>query len=136
MKELIYYVNANDEPTGETAEKYLAHNSKTKLHAAFSCYVFNDKGQLLVTKRAITKKVWPGVWTNTCCGHPFPNETRQDAIARRLNYELGMTVKDVQVILPNYIYKTPLYNGIIENEFCPVFFAVATSKPKPLPRQD
>lgn len=129
MKELIYYVNKDDTPTGETSEKYAAHHADTKLHAAFSVYVFNNKGQFLVTQRAHGKKVWPGVWTNSCCGHPFPAETREDAITRRLNYELGMTVSEVRVLLPSYTYKTPPYNGIIENEYCPVYIARATSKP-------
>ncbi len=70
MTELVYYVTQDDHPTGETEEKYAAHHANTRLHAAFSVYVFNDKGQLLVTQRAFSKKVWPGVWTNTCCGHP------------------------------------------------------------------
>ena len=131
MNEFIYYVDKNDQPTGQISEKYAAHNANTKLHAAFSCYIFNDKGQFLVTQRAFSKKVWPGVWTNSCCGHPAPGESRQDAIARRLQYELGMTAKDVQVVLPKYTYKTPPYNGIVEYEFCPVYVALATSQPKP-----
>lgn len=134
-KEYVYYVDKGGAPTGEVAEKYVAHNGQTHMHAAFSCYVFNDKGQFLVTQRAFTKKVWPGVWTNSCCGHPAPNESYQDAITRRLKYELGMTVKDLRLILPNYTYKTPPYNGIIEHEFCPVYFAVATFTPKPNPSE-
>lgn len=130
-EELIYYVDKNDTPTGETSEKYAAHTATTKLHAAFSVYVFNSEGQFLVTQRAFTKKVWPGVWTNTCCGHPLPNEPREDAIARRLSYELGMEVKNIQLVIPAYIYKTPPYNGIIEHEYCPVYVATATSDPVP-----
>jgi isopentenyl-diphosphate Delta-isomerase len=131
--ELIYYVNPDGTPTGETSEKYAAHHANTKLHAAFSVYVFNEKGQFLVTQRAAGKKVWPGVWTNTCCGHPFPDESREDAIARRLQYELGMSAKNVQVVLPTYTYKTPAFNGIIEHEFCPVYVAIAASSPVPNP---
>jgi isopentenyl-diphosphate delta-isomerase len=133
QSELIYYVDENDTPTGETCEKYAAHHAHTKLHAAFSVYVFNEKGEFLVTQRAYTKKVWPGVWTNTCCGHPLPGESRENAIARRLEYELGMTAKDVSVLLPRYMYKTPPFNSIIEHEFCPVYIALATSEPTPNP---
>jgi len=133
MPELIYYVNPDDTPTGETEEKYAAHHAHTKLHAAFSCYVFNDKGQFLVTQRAFGKKVWPEVWTNSCCGHPGPGESREAAIVRRLQYELGMTAKDFTVVLPKYTYQTPPYNGIIEHEFCPVYFARAASEPVPNP---
>ena len=119
----IYYVNEHDEPTGETCEKYAAHHRHTKLHAAFSVYVFNSEGKLLVTQRAFSKKVWPEVWTNTCCGHPKPGESRVDALKRRMQYELGAEVKDITVILPHYTYKTPPYKGIIEHEYCPVFAA-------------
>lgn len=132
-KEYIYYVNEYDEPSGEIAEKFSAHTDKTRLHGAFSCYVFNDAGELLVTKRAATKKVWPNVWTNSCCGHPAPGEKREDAISRRLKFELGMTVKDIRVIVPDYIYKTPPYNGIVEHEYCPVYSAVAVDEPLPNP---
>ena len=133
MTELIYYVDEHDHATGETEEKYAAHHAHTKLHAAFSCYVFNDKGQFLVTQRAFTKKVWPEVWTNTACGHPMPSESRHDAIVRRLQYELGMTVKDVTLVLADYTYQTPPYKGIIEHEYCPVYFARMQTEPVPNP---
>lgn len=135
MTELIYFVDQNDIATGETEEKYAAHHAHTKLHAAFSVYVFNDKGQFLVTQRAFSKKVWPEVWTNTCCGHPMPGESREAAIARRMQYELGMKVKDLKKVLPNYMYKTPPYKEIIEHEYCPVYFARAASEPVPNPAE-
>ena len=131
MTELIYYVDDHDVPTGETEEKYAAHHVHTRLHAAFSVYVFNDDGRLLVTQRAFRKKVWPEVWTNSCCGHPFPGESREDAIVRRLQYELGMSAKNITLVLPEYTYQTPPYNGIIEHEYCPVYFARAASEPVP-----
>jgi isopentenyl-diphosphate Delta-isomerase len=123
LQELIYYVDSNDQPTGETAPKLEAHTLHTRLHAAFSCYVFNDNGELLVSQRALDKKVWPGVWTNTVCGHPAPGESREDAIVRRAQYELRLEIKDLKLMLPTYRYKTPPFNGIIENEYCPVYFA-------------
>lgn len=95
--------------------------------------MFNKKGELLVTKRASTKKVWPGVWTNTACGHPMLNETDEAAIVRRLQFELGMKVSDVRCVAPTYRYKTPLFNGVIENELCPVYVAVAREEPRPNP---
>lgn len=130
-QELIVYVDDQGVPTGETAPKLDAHTNHTRLHAAFSCYIFNDLGQILVTRRALTKKVWPGVWTNSVCGHPGPGEMDENAIVRRAQYELGMDVDDIEVILPDYIYKTPLFNGIIENEFCPVYLARMSSDPSP-----
>ncbi len=128
--ELIYYVNQNDQPTGETPEKLAAHNADTKLHAAFSCYVFNKQGKFLVTQRARTKKVWPSVWTNSVCGHPAPNETRENAIKRRLHEELGMSAENITCVVPDYIYKTPPYNGIIEHEYCPIFIATTDQEPQ------
>lgn len=134
-QELVVYVHENGTPTGKTAPKLKAHHGSTKLHLAFSCYIFNDKGEFLVTQRALSKKVWPGVWTNSVCGHPAPDEDIIDAIKRRLKDELGMEAKDFKVVLPKYHYTTPPFNGIIENEFCPVFVARMVSKPRPNPEE-
>ncbi|HTE58150.1 MAG TPA: isopentenyl-diphosphate Delta-isomerase [Verrucomicrobiae bacterium] len=121
-EELIVLLDEQGKPIG-TAPKLASHHANTPLHAAFSCYVFNDKDEFLVTQRALSKKVWPGVWTNSVCGHPGPDETHQAAIERRAHDELGATLTDIQVILPDYRYKTPAFNGIVENEICPVFTA-------------
>ncbi|MEX0789777.1 MAG: NUDIX domain-containing protein, partial [Actinomycetota bacterium] len=67
--ELIVLVDEQGNPTGR-AEKSSSHHLDTPLHLAFSCYVFDDRGRLLATRRANSKKVWPGVWTNSVCGHP------------------------------------------------------------------
>jgi isopentenyl-diphosphate delta-isomerase len=88
---------------------------------------------LLVTQRAHVKKVWPDVWTNSACGHPAPDESFEDAIRRRSQYELGLAVTDIRCVLPRYIYKTPPYKGIVEHEFCPVFVAQAAAEPQPNP---
>lgn len=133
MNEEVYFVDNNDIPTGETEEKLAAHHDNTKLHAAFSCYVFNEKGHFLVTQRAHTKKVWHGVWTNSCCGHPAPGEERVEAVKRRLFYELGLTADSLTLVVSKYIYKTPPYNGIIEHEFCPIYVAITKDDPKPNP---
>lgn len=127
MQEFVYFVDKNDNPTGEIAEKIQAHSNDTRLHAAFSCYIFDNKGNLLVTKRSDRKKVWPGLWTNSCCGHPMPNESRVDAIVRRVAVELGAKVKDIKLLVPEYMYKTPAHEGIIEHEFCPIYSAIIDS---------
>lgn len=121
-------------PTG-AASKLASHHDRTPLHLAFSCYVFDDTGKFLATRRALSKKVWPGVWTNSVCGHPAPGEDIVDAITRRLQYELGMSATDFEAILPDYRYTTPPYNGIIENEICPVYVAKAVGQPKSNPEE-
>lgn len=133
--EVVVFVDESGQPTGETAPKLDAHTATTSLHLAFSCYVFNDRNELLVTQRSLKKKVWPGVWTNSVCGHPGPEESMTDAIARRLDYELGMQAAGFEVMLPTYRYKTPPFNGIVENEYCPVFVAKATSDPEANPEE-
>lgn len=132
--EMIVLVDEKGTPIGET-EKFAAHHSNTPLHLAFSCYVFNPEGQFLVTQRAHEKKVWPGVWTNSVCGHPAPGESMPAAIQRRLDYELGMQAKDITLIVPDYRYTTPPFKGIIENEFCPIYAAIALTPPKPNPEE-
>lgn len=121
-EELIILLDDNLNELG-TAPKLASHHAHTPLHRAFSCYIFDDKGRFLVTQRALSKKVWPGVWTNSVCGHPGPGESNQAAIARRAQDELGMTVCDIAVLLPDYRYTTPPFEGIIENEICPVYAA-------------
>lgn len=120
--ELVQYVHPDGTLTGETEEKYAAHNAHTRKHLAFSSYIFDNQGRFLVTQRASVKKVWPTVWTNTCCGHPMPGEAQEDAIRRRLAYELGITeISDLSCVIPDYSYETPPYRGIVENEYCPVY---------------
>lgn len=133
-KEQIVLLDDNGNRIG-VAPKLASHHAQTPLHLAFSCYIFNGEGEFLVTQRALSKKVWPGVWTNSVCGHPAPEESFEEAIARRAQDELGMQVKDIKNILPDYRYQTPPYNGIIENEICPVFVAYADSDVQPNPSE-
>jgi isopentenyl-diphosphate delta-isomerase len=135
MQEMIVFVDEVGKPTGEVGPKLASHHAHTKRHLAFSCYVFNDAGELLVSQRALSKKVWPGVWSNSFCGHPMPSEPMEAAIARRADQELGMQITDIQCILPIYRYTTPPFEGIIENEFCPVYIAQATSPVQPNPNE-
>jgi isopentenyl-diphosphate delta-isomerase len=135
MDEQIVLVNDAGEIIG-AAPKLASHHADTPLHLAFSCYVFNDKGQFLLTKRAHGKKVWPDVWTNSACGHPGPDEPNEAAIRRRLLYELGISeVHDLAVVDQHYRYTTPPYNGIIENELCPIFICRTSQQPKPNPEE-
>lgn len=130
--ELIVLCDENGQATG-VAEKLASHHQNTPLHRAFSCYVFNGKGELLITQRAFSKKVWPTVWTNSFCGHPAPGESDADAIKRRMAYELGMESQEPQLIVSNYRYTTPAYNGVIENEYCPIYAVRTLVTPHPNP---
>ncbi|MGW4482248.1 isopentenyl-diphosphate Delta-isomerase [Amycolatopsis sp. NPDC004368] len=131
--ERIVFVTEDGEPTGETGPKLASHHGETRLHLAFSCYVLRRSDQaLLITQRALDKKVWPGVWTNSVCGHPAPGESLPDAVRRRAAYEIGLPqLQDLEVVLPKYRYRTPPFQGIVENEFCPVFVAWVDDDPRP-----
>jgi isopentenyl-diphosphate delta-isomerase len=125
MAELVVLVDEGGTPIG-TADKLLVHSTETALHLAFSCHVYNPDGLVLVTRRALAKLTWPGVWTNSFCGHPAPGESLDDAIARRAAFELGITVDSIELVLPDFRYRAVDASGIVENEICPVFRASTT----------
>ena len=80
--ELVVLVDDEGRQVG-TAAKASVHTAETPLHLGFSCYLFDDAGRVLLTRRALNKKTWPGVWTNSVCGHPAPDEEPEDAVRRR-----------------------------------------------------
>jgi isopentenyl-diphosphate delta-isomerase len=112
-----------------TAPKSSVHGTDTALHLAFSCHVVNADGDVLVTRRALNKRTWPGVWTNSFCGHPRPAEPVLAAVRRRADYELGLTLSDVELALPLFRYRATDANGIVEHELCPVYTARADDEP-------
>ena len=130
--EQVVLLSEDGYPVG-TADKIAVHTTDTALHLAFSCHVMNEAGEVLVTRRALSKLTWPGVWTNSFCGHPAPGEDTRDAIQRRAERELGITVSRLEVVLPDFRYRAVDASGIVENEVCPVYRAVTADAVVPNP---
>jgi isopentenyl-diphosphate Delta-isomerase len=132
--EQVVLLDAARQPIG-TMAKSRVHSRDTPLHLAFSVYAFGPDGRFLVTRRALDKVTWGGVWTNTCCGHPAPGERTEDAARRRLSTELGLTAVDLELVLPDFAYRAVAPNGLVENEVCPVYVARVTADPTPDPTE-
>ncbi|AXY77199.1 isopentenyl-diphosphate Delta-isomerase [Paraflavitalea soli] len=113
----VILVNEQDEEVG-TMEKIEAHR-KAVLHRAFSVFIFNNKGEMLLQQRALTKYHSGGLWTNACCGHPSPGELTANAAARRLQEEMGFTTELNELF--NFTYRHAFDNGLTEYEFDHVF---------------
>ncbi|WP_314038046.1 isopentenyl-diphosphate Delta-isomerase [Dietzia sp. CH92] len=120
--ELVVLLDEDGTPTG-TADKATVHTTDTPLHLAFSCHVIDDEGRVLLTRRALGKLTWAGIWTNSFCGHPGPGEDPVDAIVRRAEQELGTRVDSIEPAVPDFRYRAVDDSGIVENEICPVFTA-------------
>ncbi len=114
---LVILVDVKDKPIG-VAEKMEAHQKGLR-HRAFSVFIFNSKGEMLLQQRALHKYHSGGLWTNACCSHPKPGEETLAAAQRRLKEELGFETP-VQKIF-DFKYKTEFDNGLTEHEFDHVF---------------
>lgn len=130
MHDLIL-VNEQDEPIG-TMEKMEAHR-QGRLHRAFSVFLFDDEGNMLLQQRADEKYHSPGLWTNACCSHPMPGEDTLKAAERRLFEELGITTS-VQPVF-QFTYRADFENGLIEHEYDHVFFGRYTGVIEPNPME-
>lgn len=117
------------------APRATVHSVDTPLHLAFSCHLVREDGAVLLTRRALSKRTWPGVWTNAFCGHPRQGETLEEAISRHAFGELGLQVRQVRPVLPDFRYRAVDASGVVENEVCPVFTAVAQGEPVPSPEE-
>lgn len=120
--EMVVLLDEKGVPIG-SAPKVSVHTTDTPLHLAFSCYLFNADGEVLITRRSLEKITWPGVWTNSFCGHPAPGESLIDSIHRRAADELRTKVKDVTEAVPDFTYRATDASGIVEFEVCPVYVA-------------
>ncbi len=125
MPEYVVLVDNQDNKIG-LMEKQEAHVNPT-LHRAFSIFIFNSKGEMLLQQRALTKYHTPGLWTNTCCSHPRDGESLADATKRRLMEEMGMECDLKEVF--SFIYKADVMQGLIEHEFDHVFIGTTDATP-------
>lgn len=126
LVEEVVLVDQNDEPVG-VGEKLSVH-LEGKLHRAFSVFIFNSQGQMLLQRRGVRKYHSGGLWTNTCCSHPRPGEAVLDAAQRRLFEEMGIACELEKVF--DFIYEAKLDQDLIEHEFDHVFFGHFDGEPK------
>lgn len=131
MQEHVILVDLHDNPIG-TKEKLQAHLDGD-FHRALSIFLFNDKGQWLLQKRALCKYHSAGLWTNTCCSHPRPSESVQDAAHRRLQEEMGISTGLKKTF--EFTYRAELGSGLIEYEFDHIFVGRFNGEPLPNPEE-
>ena len=117
MEQPVLLVNERDEPVG-TMEKMEAHR-RGLLHRAFSVFVFDRQGRMLLQQRALQKYHGGGLWTNTCCSHPYPDEAVEQAATRRLQEEMGFTTPLEKIF--DFTYCASVENNLVEHEFDHVF---------------
>jgi isopentenyl-diphosphate delta-isomerase len=129
--EQVILVNEQDHPIG-LMEKMEVHQ-KALLHRAFSVFIFNHQGELLLQQRAFSKYHSAGLWTNTCCSHPRPNEKTEDAASRRLLEEMGFTTPLEKIF--DFIYTANFDNGLTEHEFDHVFIGFYEGAIQPDPTE-
>ncbi|ALL05095.1 isopentenyl-diphosphate delta-isomerase [Pedobacter sp. PACM 27299] len=128
-EEEVILVDENDNPIG-TMPKLKAH-LEGELHRAFSVFIFNSSGALLLQQRALDKYHSAGKWTNTCCSHPRPGELTADAAKRRLKEEMGMECELRPVF--SFAYRAEVENELVENEYDHVYFGSSDTLPMPNP---
>lgn len=127
QEDFIILVDKEDKPWGKL-EKSLVHQLGL-LHRAFSIFIFNTNGELLMQQRSSTKYHSGGLWTNTCCSHPRYGEDLLVAVKRRLQEEMGMQCKTDFAF--SFIYKADFENGLVEHEYDHVFFGITDTIPHP-----
>lgn len=131
--EHVVLVDEQDQELG-IADKDIIHTQNTPLHRGFSLFLFNLQKQLLLTQRSVSKKTFPGIWTNTVCGHPQLKEKVEDAAMRRLQVELGIGQTEIRLVSA-YRYKFADQQGIVENEICPILVGLCNQQPQINPQE-
>jgi isopentenyl-diphosphate delta-isomerase len=125
--EQLILVDSDDREIGFLA-KADAHRGRGTLHRAFSVFVFNPAGELLVQQRAKSKPLWPGYWSNSCCSHPRLGETMDDAVRRRLREELGLGAE--LEFLFKFQYQAQYDSQGAEHELCWVYAGRSAERPR------
>lgn len=131
MQEQVILVDENDRALG-IAEKLIAHR-EGRLHRAFSIFIFNASGEMLLQRRALHKYHSAGLWTNACCSHPRPGESLAQATRRRLREEMGFECPLHPAF--QFIYRAELEYGLIEHEYDHVFIGDHSGELQPDPRE-
>jgi isopentenyl-diphosphate Delta-isomerase len=124
-----------DGVTIDTAEKLSAHQAPGLLHRAFSVFLFDADGRLLLQRRALTKYHSPGVWSNTCCGHPCPGEEPVAAATRRTREELGLTPAALVPAGTVTYHHVDEISGLVEHEYNHLFVGLAGRRLRPDPNE-
>lgn len=124
-EEKVILVDNNDSPIG-VMEKMEAHENAV-LHRAFSVFIFNTDGKLMLQQRALHKYHSPGLWTNTVCSHPRDGETTNEAAHRRIVEEMGFDCEFEEAF--SFLYKADVGQGLIEHEFDHVFIGTSNNQP-------
>jgi isopentenyl-diphosphate delta-isomerase len=125
VKENVILVDKDDKPLG-LMEKMEAHE-KAVMHRAFSVFIFNDEGKLMLQQRALHKYHSPGLWTNTVCSHPRDGESSEEAAHRRIVEEMGFDCSFEEAF--SFVYKAEVGQGLTEHEFDHVFIGVSNLEP-------
>ena len=125
-RDKLIVVDAADNAIG-TLSKAACHDGDGVLHRAFSLFVFDDAGRLLLQRRAPGKRLWPGYWSNSCCSHPRSGESMEQAIGRRLHEELGLTCPLARLF--SFTYQARFGDAGSEHEHCTVYAGRCSDDP-------
>ena len=124
--EMLILVDSDDQPIGEL-DKAACHNGKGTLHRAFSLFIINRKGQILLQKRAKNKRLWGGYWSNSCCSHPRVGESMIESVIRRSQQEIGIKVE--AKFIYKFEYSAQFGEAGSERELCSVYVAQTNDEP-------